>query len=39
MLKTSEARLGVQAGGWESSFVEAVWVVMGGGLGWWVAHS
>lgn len=31
MLETSDARLGVQAGGWESSFVDVVWVVMGGG--------
>lgn len=32
-LETSDAQLGVQAGGWESSFGDAVWVVMGrGGL-------
>lgn len=34
MLETSDAQLGVQAGGWESSFGDAVWVVMGGGGGW-----
>lgn len=33
-LETSDAQLGVQAGGWESSFGVAVWVVVGGGLGW-----
>lgn len=33
MLETSDAQLGVQAGGWESSFGDAVWVVMGGGVG------
>lgn len=29
MLETSDAQLGVQAGGWESSFGDSVWVVMG----------
>lgn len=33
--ETSDARLGVQAGGWESSFRDAVWVVMGSGGGRW----
>lgn len=33
MLETSDAQLGVQAGGWDSSFGDAVWVVMGGGVG------
>lgn len=31
MLETSDAQLGVQAGGWEYSFGDAVWVVMGEG--------
>lgn len=31
MLETSDAQLGVQAGGWECSFGDAVWVVMGEG--------
>lgn len=31
MLETSDAQLGVQAGGWECSFGATVWVVMGEG--------
>lgn len=34
MLQSCDAQLGVQAGGWESSFGDAVWVVMGGWRDW-----
>lgn len=34
MLEISDAQLGLQAGGWEYSFGDAVWVVLAGEEGW-----